>query len=265
MVEIRTRDEQRSHALVPVLESEAEIVQLDDQQIVATLIGQAMPDYIYTFKQGGKEIVGLSIEGVNEAVNQRGGYTVSLEQVTEKDDSWLAVVKATDTARGIEKYGAFQQSKTYVTGGEDPFAFTKAISKAQRNAFKQLIPQAVIKQVINHYLALAGKAPVSQAATRTEAQNQRFNQRMCFGIWNKLRPRLLAANVSDESFWAAVKHRFGVTSRADMDDKQWAELGAELRAAETNDDDFVILLNWVRPMSVEDESRCQYDADPENF
>lgn len=264
MVEIRTRDEQRGSALVPVVETEAEIVQLDEQQIVATLVGQAMPDYIYKFKQGGKEVVGLTIEGINEAANQRGGITVHLEQVTEKDSSWLAVVKAIDTIRGNERYGAFEQSKTHPTGGDDPYAFTKAIHKAQRNAVKQLIPQAVIIQVVNHYMALSGQAPAPRAATRTEAENEHFNQRMCFGIWTTLKPRLGACGVQDEAFWAAVKRRFGVASRAEMGEKEWSTLGAELKAAETNDEGFAALLGWVSPMKVEETSGDD-QPDDDNF
>ena len=100
-----------------------------DQSIVELMTGQAIQDYVYSFKQGGKVVEGLTIAGINEAANRRGGI-----QVKEID------YKETD-----------EQPKK-IGDRPDPFAFTKAIYKAQRNAIKQLIPVPVIREVLNFYL-----------------------------------------------------------------------------------------------------------------
>ena len=60
------------------------------------------------------------------------------------EDSWIATVKAVDTITGSSRFGAFAQAKK--NGSRpDPYAFTKAIHKAQRNAIKQLLPVPVIR------------------------------------------------------------------------------------------------------------------------
>ena len=126
-----------------------EIEMWDDEQIVESMKGAAIQDYVYSFKQGGRTVQGLTMAGVNEAANLRGLEIVDLEY-TETETTWRAVAKAFDSQTGNSRYGAFEQPKE--TGGRaDPFAFTKAIHKAQRNALRQLIPVPIIKQVISHY------------------------------------------------------------------------------------------------------------------
>lgn len=125
---------------------------IDDQVIVKSMVGAAVQDYIYSFKQGSKVIEGLTLAGINEAANQRGGISVDEIQHKETETSWVAIVRATDTVKQTSRYGAFEQLKT-AYGKPDPFAFTKAIHKAQRNAIKQLLPVALLKQVLKHYKA----------------------------------------------------------------------------------------------------------------
>ena len=130
-------------------EESTEIEMWDDEQIVESMKGAAIQEYVYSFKQGGRTVEGLTMAGINEAANRRGLEIVDLEY-EETETTWRAVAKAFDSQTGNSRYGAFEQPKK--TGTKvDPFAFTKAIHKAQRNALKHLIPVPIINQVITHY------------------------------------------------------------------------------------------------------------------
>lgn len=150
---------------LPVPVSSFDIVEkFDDAAIIEIMTGQAIQEYVYSFKQGGQNVEGLTLAGINEAANRRGGIQVEDIQFQETENSWIAIVKAVDTVTASSRCGAFEQTKT-IGGKEDPFAFTKAIHKAQRNAIKQLLPVTVIREVLNFYLKNKGKtmpAPVTQ-------------------------------------------------------------------------------------------------------
>ena len=128
-----------------------ELTVIDDQSIIADMQGHAIEDYVYSFKQGGRTVQGLTLAGINEAANRRGGLEVESIQYKETEDTWQVVAKAVDTITNNSRYGACEQPKK-MGSKADPFAFTKAVHKAQRNALKQLIPVPVIKEVLSHYL-----------------------------------------------------------------------------------------------------------------
>ena len=124
---------------------------IDDESIIADMRGHAIQDYVYSIKSGGRTIQGLTLAGINEAANRRGGLEIESIQYEETEDAWRAIAKAVDTVTGSSRYGACEQPKKAFKK-DDPFAFTKAVHKAQRNALKQLIPVPVIKEVLSHYL-----------------------------------------------------------------------------------------------------------------
>ena len=65
--------EEKSNIPVPV----EQIDQADDRSIVEMMTGQAIKDYVYSFKQGSRTIEGLTLAGINEAANRRGNIEVS--------------------------------------------------------------------------------------------------------------------------------------------------------------------------------------------
>ena len=143
--------EEKNNELVPVAAEYEVVDQVDDQAIIELMTGQTIQDYVYSFKQGGRTVEGLTLAGINEAANRRGGIQVEEIDYEDREHSWIATAKAVDTITGSSRYGAYEQPK--MAGGRpDPFAFTKAIHKAQRNAIKQLIPVPVIREVLNFYL-----------------------------------------------------------------------------------------------------------------
>ena len=61
--------------------------------------------------RGGRTVEGLTLAGINEAANRRGGIQVEDIKYEEREHSWLAIAKATDTITGSSRYGAYEQAK----------------------------------------------------------------------------------------------------------------------------------------------------------
>lgn len=239
--------EEKKHEMVPV-SAEVEVIDhVDDQSIVEIMTGQAIQDYVYSFKQGGRVVEGLTLAGINEAANRRGGIQVEKIEYKETDHSWIATAEAMDTITGNSRYGAYEQPKL-LSGKKDPFAFTKAIHKAQRNAIKQLIPVPVIREVLNFYL----QRKTQQDDRPEEPQKQHTGgnitnaQKAAFAIANKLTPALDEKGISKQMFWDYVKRKFDVPSRNEMSEQQWTELSAQLKAAETTPKLFEALIRQVK-------------------
>lgn len=120
-------------------------------------------------------------------------------------------------------------------GRSDPFAFTKAIHKAQRNAIKQLIPVPVIREVLNFYLhrkAGSGNSAPQQQIPQA-AGNIAQAQKAAFAIANNLAEPLEKKGITKADLWDYIKRKYSVESRNDMSEMQWTQLSAELKAAET--------------------------------
>ncbi len=226
--------EEKKNEIAPV-DAEYEVVdQVDDQTIVELMTGQTIQDYVYSFKQGGRVVEGLTLAGINEAANRRGGIQVEEKDYEETEYSWIATVKAVDTITGSSRYGACEQPK--MNGNRpDPFAFVKAIHKAQRNAIKQLLPVPVIREVLNFYLrSKTGSGdPKQQPQPQQSGDNITNAQKAAFAIANQLSEPLEKASISKTDLWNYIKRKYSVESRNDMSEQQWTQLSAELKAAET--------------------------------
>ena len=227
-------EKEKKEEMVPVAAEYTVVDQVDDQAIVELMTGQTIQDYVYSFKQGGRTVEGLTLAGINEAANRRGGIQVEEVKYEEQENSWIATAKAVDTITGSSRYGAYEQPK--MSGGRpDPFAFTKAIHKAQRNAIKQLIPVPVIREVLNFYLHR--KAGSGNSAPQQQLPQGGGNiaqaQKAAFAIANNLAEPLEKKGVTKANLWDYIKRKYSVESRNDMSEMQWTQLSAELKAAET--------------------------------
>ena len=123
--------------------------QLDEQQIVAELQGALLDQYVYSFQSNGRQVVGLSWAGVKAVANKLGPVTCDLLELRDTDESYICVVKAS-APDGTQRIGAAEQSKTFKSKS-DSFALPKAISKAQRNAIRALLPETLITEMVKAY------------------------------------------------------------------------------------------------------------------
>lgn len=154
----------------------------DDEQIEAELMGKAMEHYVYSFSQDGKPVTGMTVAGVNEMSRQ----------LTKKKDSGIKIRIVPDSIkieRGVEENGEQGVSviliaENMLTGetaigakfepfqktgrkGKYPntFALEKAVSKAERNAKRKLIPEKVAIEMIKKFVKSGNVqtlAPVNQ-------------------------------------------------------------------------------------------------------
>jgi hypothetical protein len=238
-VEIR----ESGHDLATI-EGQDALREYEDRQIIASMQGAAIEKYIYKFRQDGREVVGLTIHGVNDASNQRGGIDIVDVKVNETPTHFQTLVRVRDTVRNVEKVGACAEAKMKSNKkGEkyaDDFAFVKSVQKAQRNALKQLLPVALIEEVIKYYLGIGGthRERESLATPRQHDPNQGY----VFAALDTLKPRLVAAGVTKTQTADWMRRSLGVASRADATSEQWAELRMELQAAIDDDDTFVRLV-----------------------
>ncbi len=246
--------EEKKNEIAPV-DADYEVVdQVDDQAIVELMTGQTIQDYVYSFKQGGRVVEGLTLAGINEAANRRGGIQVEEMEYEERDNSWLATVKAVDTITGSSRWGAYEQPK--MNGSRpDPFAFTKAVHKAQRNAIKQLLPVPVIREVLNFYLHRKAGGGNAQQLPQPQQSNDNITnaQKAAFAMAEKLSEQLEKQNISKGDFWNYVKRRYSVESRNDMTEQQWTQLSAELKAAETAPKMFEELCKRIKQLTAANE------------
>ena len=125
-------------------------------------------------------VVGISWFGIQEASRTYGRIQVPIEKAKARDtgDEIEFMVEAVDTQTNSSRIGISSQSKMMRTqqgAVRDAFATQKALSKAQRNAIKQLLPQTMLKEWIQrHRNGGNGKTqgPQAPAAAQPGASGQ---------------------------------------------------------------------------------------------
>lgn len=140
----------------------------DEQQILDELVGRQLKEMVYSFGSGSDRKTGLSYAGVQECVrtlNARGATRIKIaaepapifEEYVESDEGYIqCTVYAVDELNGGGAWGTATEPKNMRlrNGGtkRDFFARTKALSKAQRNAEKALLPEEFIQLLIAMYV-----------------------------------------------------------------------------------------------------------------
>lgn len=169
MMKVKTKS-----ALPVAVQEEQEVYHLmearDEAQIVADLEGRFVEEFIYEFCRRHKWhnglrpsectckdlVVGISWFGIQEASRTYGRIQVPIEKAKARDtgEEIEFMVEAVDTQTNSSRIGISSQSKMMRTqqgAVRDQFATQKALSKAQRNAIKQLLPQTMLKEWIQRH------------------------------------------------------------------------------------------------------------------
>ncbi len=148
---------------------------LDTDQIVTYMETILDTQFFYSFNKEGKEIYGISYRGTLEvakalsykrsSLNGSGGIEVLPDIIiSETSESIRAVVRARDKSIDLTVLGTAEQPKyrricerrengkcTQYRLEPDPFAYTIAVSKATRNALRQLIPEDAVLQLYQEW------------------------------------------------------------------------------------------------------------------
>jgi len=146
----------------------------DDDAIEAELTGKAVESYVYSFKEGGKTVTGLTVSGVNEMARlltkkKDSGIKIRIvpdsikidtnaEQEGQKGISVILIAEnmlSGETAIGA-KFEPFTKKGGKSGNYPNSFALEKAVSKAERNAKRKLIPEKVAIEMINKFIKTSG-------------------------------------------------------------------------------------------------------------
>ena len=83
---------------------------------------------------------------------------------------WYATVKAKNGTTGLETIGASEQAFMLTNGKMDTFGRTKALSKAERNAYRKQIPEMEIQMMLNQTQHIQRLEPQQQQSSVRETQ-----------------------------------------------------------------------------------------------
>jgi len=141
----------------------------DEKQIVAEMQGEIIHTFVYSYSKDGREIMGLSKVGVDnvcrESANKGEVFRVIGDPIIRDSEDAIEIaikvgrfsVKPNGTEIMLDTtFGAKRQPKKKLMKGTltpDPFYFETALSKAERNAKRKLLPESLIIEMIKRYKA----------------------------------------------------------------------------------------------------------------
>lgn len=126
----------------------------DESQIVNDLSGNVIDEFVYKFKQGDREVKGISWAGIKHLMAQMGSISVEDVEIIETATHIRAKARVIDKKRDVQMIAFAEQPKVMKTRSgeiEDNFALSKVNSKAIRNAVRGLIPEALILEMIKKW------------------------------------------------------------------------------------------------------------------
>ena len=106
--------------------------------------------------RGKKQISYAGIKWLVLNMSKDEPLAIDIHEITldKSDDAksewtWYATVKCRNGKTGLETLGASEQPYLLNSGARDPFGRTKALSKAERNAYRKQIPELEIQNMLN--------------------------------------------------------------------------------------------------------------------
>jgi hypothetical protein len=168
----------------------------DEEQIVAEIAGRVTEKFVYTFKQQGKEVTGLSYAGTNWACREYAKHGEIFRCIGKPDvvldptdPDYIVVVvtvqrfrvdqetgreTALDSTFGVKRQWRKMKKNRYdeqgnIIGEEivpDGFFFEKGFSKAIRNGKQALIPTDIIKKLIQEALKMKNAGPARASESK---------------------------------------------------------------------------------------------------
>lgn len=235
-----------------ILQQIKEVEAKDESQIMAELAGETIKEMVYSVeikdRKSGKAIQKhkLSWAGTKEAARYKGNIVVDdMPVVTELEDGIRVVVRVTDLARNLSIFGGCHQPKRMKVFDRDEvtkkpldsfryepddYAFQKALSKAQRNAFYTILPADHIARCIDRFLKLANRpalrgddssTPQLKQPTKTEEKAR--------VAWESVTLEMVPDyNALEKIFWDITKKQpaemykeLGVKNRSELSVTPW--------------------------------------------
>jgi len=117
----------------------------DESQIMSEIQGNFMKQFVYKFKIGKREVTGISWSGIKEIAYRVQGIDTVIESTEHTDEAYTFIVKATNKNIDSSRLGVGSCLK------KEAFAIQKALSKAQRNAIRGVIPEKTIEMFLTEF------------------------------------------------------------------------------------------------------------------
>jgi len=163
-----TKTEQRQDAMAIPTEAFLLFDRQDDTAVIARIQGAALKEMVYAFRQGGKMLYGLGIDGAEECKRElaRMGEVIredDIDIMSETPDEARFRAKASRWAIKpgqpdvkLDTTVELKRQEKYITRRDgslepDDFWLEKGGSKAMRNAILNLVPEQVKQLVIERF------------------------------------------------------------------------------------------------------------------
>jgi len=177
-------------------------------------------EFIYEFKQGGRVIRGLTASMYAHLALGARITIDDIEMVVENDDNtyyvrYTATASTEIDGTRITAHGTACEP-LHMSGRFDKFAYQKSMTKACRNARKQLLPYDLVLKAIEELANLPSRTAVPAA----RAPQPPTEMEKAFSFYEKHKDDL------PSNFWDKVKDEFGKTSREAMEDSDWEQFPA---------------------------------------
>ena len=196
-----------------------EIVEMVDDAIAAGQDSEFLKnEFVYEFKQQGRVVRGLTaamyahlalVEGIGIQNTLRTIVDIDVGERTEKYvRCYVEAVKGDQMAPGIA------MEPLMLNGRFDKFCYQKALTKACRNARKQLLPFDLVLKAIEEL----ANPPKPKAAKPKQVEKPPSNNKAmqgAFQYYEQYKEEL------PSNFWDRVKAHFGKTSRHTMTMREW--------------------------------------------
>ena len=239
-----------------------ELIELVDEAVATGQITKEMiNEYVYEMKVGGRWITDLTAASYHQLALKRGITTEEIKREDMTDGVMYTVTVAQvvvdlDKADWQRRIGVSFEP-FIVSGKFDRFCYQKALTKATRNAIKQLVSATerfeAMKALREIPLSVGAKQdalPVNvtpadmlpkpeadKAADAKAAVKERPDgeselvtlRKRCFALWNEHNGEIDDPKVKtgdgklQAGFWDRVRERFQVQSRATMELRHWRE------------------------------------------
>ena len=241
--------------LVESRQEKWEVQEIVDNAVAAGEMNAMMRnEFLYEFKQGGRDIRGLTAAMIAHLATAQGASEVTEEREhveTDEKHEFTVVVEMPSPVNPNEKVKrtGFCEEPKNAFGKYDKFAKQKAYTKAFRNACMKLLPQDLVIATIYKLARLVpgdwqprqALPPQRQQRALPPATNGNGNQQdtatlkamnACFATFNEKEQDLADLGVSKADFWEALKGVLGVQSRDDMTEKQWNAVNESLKTVD---------------------------------
>ena len=207
--------------------------EVDDAVASNLMTSEMLSEFVYEMQIGGKKVHGITAAGIAHLALETHISIESCERTEDEEHiAYTAWAIKLDTQQ--RSCGYFSQAKHARSHTPDPFAGAKAMTKAKRNARRDLLPAPLLSEAISMFVELAHggsskqrRSAPNSATVPAHKRDKDAARKHCFAVYgSNIKPVLVARGIPEEAFWAEIGAGLGVNSRSALSLIQWNTLSA---------------------------------------